>query len=223
MVLKYQYLPLLLEEFCAAGYKEVRMWDEMYSDWLCVPESIKKTSLKPSGSVSLLTGSTPGIHYPEAEYYWRRVRLAADSDFVHVLKSAGYEVEPAVTDNKTVVIKFGVHCPGVRSERDVSIWEQIANVADYQRYWADNQVSVTVKFKSSETQDIKHALECFENQLKGISFLPIEDHGYAQPPYEKATKEEVEAYVSSLKPLDFHAVVETADAEKFCDGQYCTT
>ena len=41
--------------------------DEEYSNWLCIPKSIRMTSIKPSGTVSLLNGSTPGIHFPEDE------------------------------------------------------------------------------------------------------------------------------------------------------------
>ena len=42
------------------GYKTVQHYDEIYSNWLCIPKSIKTTSIKPSGSISLLAGATPG-------------------------------------------------------------------------------------------------------------------------------------------------------------------
>jgi hypothetical protein len=53
-------------DWCDGGYDYVRELDENYSDWLCVPRSVRMTSIKPSGTVSLLNGSTPGVHFPES-------------------------------------------------------------------------------------------------------------------------------------------------------------
>ena len=61
--------------WCDKAYDYVQELDKEYSDWLCIPRSVRTTSIKPSGSVSLLNGSTPGIHYPEAEFYIRRIRF----------------------------------------------------------------------------------------------------------------------------------------------------
>ena len=140
----------VLSEFCDAGYNEVRKWDGAYSEWLCVPRSIKVTSIKPSGTVSLLVGATPGIHYPEASTYWRRVRISKDSILVKILKDAGYNIEPAISDpDRTVVAKFAISEPNLTPVGQTSIWQQMTDVADYHKYWADNQVSATVKFKTS--------------------------------------------------------------------------
>ncbi len=80
-----------MTQWCDRGYEYVQELDAIYSDWLCVPRSKRTTSVKPSGTVSLLNGSTPGIHFPEDEYYIRRVRFAADSDLLPALGIAGYE------------------------------------------------------------------------------------------------------------------------------------
>lgn len=211
-----------LMDFCDAGYNEVRRWDDIYSEWLCVQRSIKVTSVKPSGTVSLVAGATPGIHHPEASTYWRRVRLAKDSVLVDILKSANYHVEPAVTDpDRTVVVKFGVSDERVRPVADVSIYEQMANCVDYQRYWADNQVSATIKFQKNEVQEISRVLEIYEDQLKGVSFLPHSDHGYAQAPYEPCTPEEVQEYNAQLLPTDYTRYIYEAIGTKYCDGDKC--
>lgn len=214
----------VLANFCDSGYHEVRRWDDIYSDWLCVPKSIKVTSVKPSGSVSLVAGATPGIHYPEAAIYWRRMRVARDSVLAKLFAEAGYEVEPAVTDpSRTVVIKFAVLDDSVKPVKEISIWQQAADVADYQAYWSDNQVSVTVKFKPEEAKDIKPLLEAYEDKLKSISFLPLVEHGYEQAPYEACTKEEAQAYLDGLKPVDFAPFIyEEATGSFFCDGESCT-
>ena len=82
--------------WCDEAYEYVRELDKQYSDWLCIPQSVRMTSIKPSGTVSLLNGSTPGIHYPEDEYYIRRIRFAADSDMLPALEAAGYKKERGI-------------------------------------------------------------------------------------------------------------------------------
>lgn len=215
-----------LEEFCDQAYNYINYLDKKYSEWLGVPLSIKKTSVKPSGTVSLVVGALPGIHYAEAESYYRLVRVANTSHLLPILEAANYRIEPAVSDPlRTSVVYFPVlHDVGTVSKKDVSIWEQFANAVDLQHYWADNQVSITITFSEHEKSQIARALSCFDTRLKGVSLLPISDHGYAQAPYTPAPREEIEAYQSSLMPLDFSMLTEegeNADSNKFCDSSGC--
>ena len=212
----------VLQDFCDAGYNEIRRWDNIYAEWLCIQPSIKVTSVKPSGTVSLVAGVTPGIHYPEAGSYWRRVRIAKDSVLARILREAGYHIEPMIGDEeRTVVVKFAVSDERVKPVGDISIWEQVQNVVDYQRYWADNQVSCTIKFKNGEGNQIHRVLECYEGQLKGVSFLPLSEHGYAQAPYEACTAEEVAAYNASVGITDYSSYIDDAVGSKYCDGDKC--
>jgi len=208
-------------QWCDKGYKYLRTIDDQYSEWLCVPRSIKITSVKPSGSVSLLPGVTPGIHYPIAEHYIRRIRIAADSKLITPLLNAGYRMEPDVTDSRTICVEFPVkEAYFTKAEKDVSVWEQVMNAAGMQFWWADNQVSCTAKFhREREGQDIEAILELFEDKLKGISFLP-HDSGYAQMPYEEITAEEYAVRKAAIKPLDL-SVAANETQDKFCDGDRC--
>ncbi|MHA1149759.1 MAG: ATP cone domain-containing protein [Promethearchaeota archaeon] len=209
-------------KWCDKAYSYIRKLDEKYSDWLCIPKSIKITTIKPSGTVSLLPGVTPGIHYPHSKYYIRRIRLSKNSDLLEPIKEAGYPVEEDSYSPNTMVAEFPVHEKYFdRSKNEVSIWEQAQNAADYQRYWSDNQVSVTITFKQNEAKEIKHVLECFEDKLKSASFLPIKDHGYKQAPYEEITKEEYETRISKIKPLVLSKSQDRAIGTKFCDGDSC--
>ena len=209
-------------DWCDKGYKYIRELDEDYSDWLCIPKSIKITTVKPSGTVSLLPGVPPGIHYPHSEYYIRRIRISTNSDLIEPIKNAGYYIEEDSYSPNTIVVEFPVHEQLFeRSKDDVSIWEQAENAADYQKYWSDNQVSITITFKQDEANQIKHVLECFEDKLKSVSFLPIKEHGYKQAPYEEITKEKFEEMISKLKPLDLDKTKDRAIGSKFCDTESC--
>ncbi|CAM9501257.1 unnamed protein product, partial [Choristocarpus tenellus] len=169
-----------LQEWCEEGYQRVMQTDKKISEQLGIPTSIKTTSIKPSGTVSLLAGATPGMHYPESRFYLRRVRLSADSDLIPTLQEAGYSIEASTTDPEgTVVVKIPVDVgEGVRTVEEVSMWEQLSFAAFLQRFWADNQVSCTVTFDpDKEGPHLTHALDYFQYQLKGVSFLPRINYG----------------------------------------------
>ncbi|MCK9433886.1 MAG: hypothetical protein M0R32_03485 [Candidatus Cloacimonetes bacterium] len=215
-----------LKTWCEEGYNTIQYYDQVYSDWLAIPRSIKTTSIKPSGTVSLLAGSTPGMHYPESRFYIRRVRLAINSPLQKPLKKAGYKIEPCVgSEESTVVVEIPVDVgEGIRTIRDVGIWEQFSLAAFLQKYWADNQVSCTVTFDPSEGNQIEPCLNYFQYQLKGISLLPRHEGGaYPQMPYEKIEEGTYNELCKKLKKLDFSKVYgNEAEIERFCDGEACT-
>ena len=104
------------------------------------------------------------------------------------------------------------------------MWEQMSLAAFMQKYWADNQVSCTVTFDpETEGKQISYALNYFQYQLKGISFLPKMEHGaYRQMPYEEITQKEYEKMVSELKYLSFRQVKgNEAIVDKFCNNDTC--
>ncbi|WP_341715237.1 hypothetical protein, partial [Limnobacter sp.] len=132
-----------LKQWMDKGYDYIQSLDTKYSDWFAVPKSIKTTSIKPSGTVSLLAGATPGIHFPESRYYIRRMRLGIHSNLLPALEKAGYHIEPAFgSEDTTLVVSIPVDLgEGVRTLDSVSMWEQLSLASLAQRYWADNQVS----------------------------------------------------------------------------------
>ena len=208
--------------WCDDAYEHVRELDKQYSDWLCIPQSVRMTSIKPSGTVSLLNGSTPGIHYPEDEYYIRRIRFAADSDMLPALEAAGYKIEPDHYSPNTMCVEFPVHEEHFqKGKREVTMWEQLEIAAQYQHYWADNSVSITVTFKPEEATHLKTALEMYETRLKAVSFLRYEETGYVQAPYEPITREQYEEMTQSITPVQRFNIDEGGEGTKFCDGDSC--
>lgn len=208
---------------CDNGYDHIQKWDKTYSEWLCVPRSIKTTSVKPSGTVSLLGGVTPGIHYPISEYYIRNIRFSTNSKLLPLLEKAGYKIEKDKYSLNTMVVSFPVKEEHFdRSVQEVSMWEQLENAAQIQSHWADNQVSVTVSFSPDEAKDIAKALELYESRLKGVSFLPKKDHQYEQAPYIPITKEEYEELSKQVTPLTGVNEDVQDQIEKFCDSDKCT-
>ena len=215
-----------LKNWLEEGYDTIQEWDKMYSDWFAIPKSIKTTSVKPSGTVSLLAGATPGLHYPESRFYIRRIRLSVNSELIEPLKKAGYKIEPAFgSEDSTLVVEVPVDVgEGIRTAAELSIWEQFSLAAFLQRHWADNQVSCTVTFDpEKEGEEIPNVLNYFQYHLKGISLLPRHDYGaYPQMPYEAIEEKEYDKQLKKLGKLTFGVIHnEEAEVDKFCNNVSC--
>jgi ribonucleoside-triphosphate reductase len=215
-----------LRNWLENGYDTIQEWDKLYSDWFAIPKSIKTTSVKPSGTVSLLVGATPGMHYPESRFYIRRIRASKHSELLEPLKRAGYTVEPAFgSEDSTVVIEVPVDVgEGIRTAADLSIWEQFSLAAFLQRHWADNQVSCTATFDpETEADELPHVLNYFQYRLKGISLLPRHEKGaYKQMPYEAIDEKTYNKKLKKLGRLSFVGIEgEEAEIDKFCNNDVC--
>jgi ribonucleoside-triphosphate reductase (thioredoxin) len=209
--------------WCDKAYDYLQKLDAEYSVRLAVPRSIKTTSVKPSGSVSLLAGATPGVHWEHAHYYIRRVRITDNHPLLEMCTHAGYPVEPDRYSAGTMVVSFPIFVQHAgRRKADVSLHEKVDLAAQMQRYWSDNQVSCTADFNpDSETDEIPRILEAYEDRLKGIVFLPSVRHGYEQPPYEEISGEQYEELVRKLKPLKGELQHEHELEARFCEGGMC--
>ena len=214
-----------LREWMDEGYQKIRHYDHKYSEWLCVRESVRVTTVKPSGSVSLLSGATPGVHWgPGGEFYLRAIRFGNTDPMLHLFKAAGYKIENDLVSANTSVVYFPVASGHKRAEKQVSLFEKIGLAATAQKYWSDNGVSVTLSFdKEEETKFIAPALNMYEGQLKAVSFLPMGNKTYPQQPYTEITREQYNSYVGTIGKIDWSAIydgVENLEAE---GEQYCST
>lgn len=209
--------------WCDEAYAYIQKLDKTYSDWLCIPRSIKTTSVKPSGTVSLLAGATPGVHWEHAPYYLRRLRVGDAHPLADMCRTAGYDVEPDRYVDHTAVISFPLHVPNLkRAKADVPVWEKVDLAAQLQYYWSDNQVSCTAEFDpETETSHLTHILTSYENRLKAIVFLPGHGHAYDQAPYETLTLEAYRRRVESLEPLKGDLEHEHELEARFCEGTAC--
>jgi hypothetical protein len=181
------------------------------------------TSVKPSGTVSLLAGATPGVHWDHAPYYLRRVRVRKGNPLVEMCRRAGYAVEPDEYSSDTMVIAFPIHVRNMRRcKADVPLREKVDLAAQLQHYWSDNQVSCTAEFdREREAQQIPRILEAYEDRLKAIVFLPAAGHGYKQPPYEAISQQQYEESTDRLKLLEGPLRHEEEQEARFCEGGVC--
>lgn len=190
-------------------YESLRSFDEDYSSKHGWPASIKLTTCKPSGTLSLLPGVTPGVHPGYAQYMIRRIRVASNHPLVQTCKDHGYKVEYAknfdkTEDHTTVVVEFPFAYPeGTVLAKDLTAIDQLEWVRKLQTEWSDNSVSCTVYYRKEELPEIRAYLEKHYNKnFKSLSFLLHSDHGFDQAPFEEITKEQYERMVKNTRVIE---------------------
>jgi len=211
----------------AGCYAQLRAFDEKYSDSKGFPRSIKLTTIKPSGTLSLLPGVTPGCHPAFGQHLIRRIRIASDSKLVETIREAGYKVEYArhfdgSDDRATVVAEFPFNYPsGTRLAKDMSAIDQLEVVKRLQSEWSDNAVSCTIYYKKEELDGIKEYLKKnYNKHFKSLSFLLHSEHGFDQAPLEEITEEEYNKLVKKVTPITSVSSAEFESNDE-CASGYC--
>lgn len=193
-----------------SAYKWLRQYDIDYSKINNFPVSIKLTTSKPDGTTALLPGVLPGclVSPAPSQYYWRTVRMAANSPLINVCKESGYKIEHNLnidgsTDYNTMVVYFPCKlADGVPSSSDFTWRQQLDTVRRVQKEWSDNSVSCTITYNKEDIPEIQEYLnKHFRNEIKTVSFLLRYDHGFKQAPYQPLTKEEYDIESAKVKPI----------------------
>ena len=210
-------------------YEALREFDKEYSKAKGYPESIKLTTVKPSGTLSLLAGVTPGVHPGYSQYFIRRIRISSNSSLVETLRQHGYPLEYALNfdgteDKSTLVASFPCSFPKhTVFAKDCTAVEQLEYVKRLQTEWSDNSVSCTVYYRKEELPEIKQWLaENYTNNIKSVSFLLHSEHGFKQAPYEEIDKKqylELKAKVSPINSVKINDMNEMDLSE--CESGAC--
>ena len=209
-------------------YEYLREFDKEYSADHGFPESIKLTTVKPSGTLSLLPGITPGIHPGFARFMKRRIQIAAHHELVETCRQSGYPVEylqniDGTENYNTVVVTFPYSYPeGTRLAADMSAIDQLKEIRRMQTVWSDNSVSCTVYYKAEELPQIKNYLKChYMDTIKTVSFMLHKESGFKQKPFEEITEEDYNELVSKVKPINRIIDQLEMSTESECDTGAC--
>lgn len=209
-------------------YRELRSFDIHWSRQRGLPESVRLTTVKPSGTLSLLAGVTPGVHPGFSRFHIRRVRMSASDPVFTYCQEKGYAWEfqrdfDGTEDPRTAVVEFPCEFPeGTLTAEGVSALDLLDLQARLQAEWADNAVSVTIYFRPEELDDIRAYLAEHWSRIKSVSFLPLKDHGFDQAPLQGITREE---YLDRLGTINSKRVAVGAGKSELlgadCEGGAC--
>jgi len=203
------------------AYDYLRAYDKEYSKINGFPESVKLTTVKPSGTLSLLAGVTSGVHPATAgQFFIRRITIASNSPLIEVIKSHGYHVEykknfDGSNDYSSMIAEFPCkYADGVISADDTTVFQQLDVVKFMQQNWSDNSVSVTAYYKREELSGLRAYLEeNFNDNFKTLSFLLYSGHGFVQAPFEPITEEQYKYLSEKVKPIT-SIVINEEDVEE---------
>lgn len=156
------------------GYDIVTKVNQERNSEAGVPESIRKTTIKPGGTGPKLPGKTPGIGYPTFRETLRRMTAAVNNPICKVLDGAGVPFKPCFFDPAgTRIYEYPIKQGPSQPADEVSLWEQAMNLVTVQREWSDNSVSNTLYFKPkwklilSRDTGPKESLEDFSGYIHG--------------------------------------------------------
>lgn len=213
-----------LKEYAVPGWEEIRAFDADISAWLGVRFSVRRTSVKPSGSVSLVLGVTPGIRAPEGPFSLKLIQFEQTSPLLPLLRDAGYRIEKSIYTPSSYVVYFPVAALDCkRGVDDVSAAEQIQMVIDMQTYWADNMVSNTIEYHPSEIPALGQLIFQAQEHVKSLAFM-ARVHGFEQAPFQRISEEQYRQEIERLTPIDFsqlHGTVVHEIDERGCDNGSC--
>lgn len=221
--------PLFTVDSLNRAYQAIQEENVRYSAELGIPESIRTTVVKPSGTVSKVLDMSgyEGVHTPYSRFIIQRVRFSASDSLIPMLSAAGHKMEPVkrldgTLDHGTLVVDFYVEAgDGPISDEAWSTWDQLETLKIAQKYWADQAVSVSVYYKKEDIPKIKEWVRDNLDEIKTISFLCQNDHGYLQAPKEKISGEDYRRLSSGIKPLDIDMIGEGSLENMECDGGVC--
>lgn len=209
-------------------YDYLREYDKAYSEAHGWPVSIKLTTVKPSGTLSLLPGVTPGAHPAFARYLIRRVRVASNHQLVDICRANGYEIEfqrrnDGTLDHSTSIISFPFSYPeGTALAEEMTAIDQLEVIKRLQTDWSDNAVSCTIYYRPEELDGIREYLaKNYNRTFKSLSFLLHTGHGFDQAPMEEITQEEYEAMAAKVTPVTSFDSELALDDSSECEGGAC--
>jgi len=225
------------KSWLSPAYEWLRQYDVEYSRKQGFPISIKLTTSKPSGTLSLLPKVvrtdegviTPGVHpNPAGPCYIRRIRISSNSNLIKVCQNHGYKMEykknfDGSEDHTTIVVEFPCKVSDKTPIAANFSWkEQLEAVRWLQANWSDNSVSCTVYYRKEDLEDIKQYLaENYSNNFKTVSFLLYHGHGFIQAPYETISKEEYANMVKNVIPITSVEIKESDFDLNDCDSGAC--
>ena len=208
----------------------------LYAEAIGINPSARTTTIKPSGTSSLVVGSSSGVHAWHNDYYIRRMRVGKNEALYHyMLVSIPALVKDDLFDTNGAILEFPQKAPEGSIYRTESAQHLLQRVSRFNREWIrhghisgdnTNNVSCTISVRDEEWPLVTDWMWHNRNEYNGISLLPYDGGTYIQAPFEDITEAIFNEMISHLHSVDLTQIVEIEDhttlvSEVACGGGGC--
>ena len=199
--------------------------------------SARCTTIKPSGTSSLVLGTSSGIHAWHNDHYIRRIRVGKNEAIYSYLAIYHPELleDEYFRPHDTAVISVPQKAPAGSIFRNDSAIELLERVKSFYSNWVKtghrtgqntHNISATVSIKPDEWETVGEWMWDNKSFYNGLSVLPYNGGTYIQAPFEDCSEEKYEEMLKSLTGIDLSKVIEMVDntdlsGELACAGGAC--
>jgi ribonucleoside-diphosphate reductase alpha chain len=217
--------------------KMVKEENERVANLIGINKSARTTTVKPSGTSSLVLGTSSGIHAWHNDFYLRRIRVGKNESIYSYLAINHPELieDEFFRPHDTAVITIPQKAPEGSIVRHESVFQMLERVKKVSQEWIKpghrngqntHNVSATVSIKEDEWDLVGDWMWNNRDFYNGLSVLPYNGGTYTQAPFEDCTKEDFERLVKTLSDVDLTKVIELQDntdlrGEAACAGGAC--
>ncbi len=223
IVLKYD-----LEE----AAKEAKKTNEEIANILGVKKAARVTTVKPSGTSSLVLGTSSGIHAWHNDFYVRRMRLGKNEALYQYLSQNHPELveDDFFKPDIQAVVSVPQRAPKGAIYRTESPMDLLERTKKFNVEWVKaghrkgantNNVSATISVKQDEWDSVGEWMWKNKNTFNGLSVLPYDNGSYTQAPFEDITEEKFLEMESHLNNIDLKQIIEMTDETDLKDQAAC--
>lgn len=198
-----------------------------------INKAARVTTVKPSGTSSLVLGTSSGVHAWHNNYYIRRIRVGKnEAIYTHL---AIHHPELVEDDFFKPTIQAVISVPQSAPEgsilRTEDVIDMLERVKRFNTQWVKkghrkgantNNVSATVSIKEDEWEKVGRWMWENKETFNGLSVLPYDGGSYVQSPYEDCTEEKFKEMIQHLHNIDLTQVIEFEDATNLSENLACS-
>jgi ribonucleoside-diphosphate reductase alpha chain len=197
-----------------------------------VNKAARVTTVKPSGTSSLVLGTASGIHAWHNDFYIRRIRVGKNETIYSYLAANHPELVEDDFFKPTIqaVISVPQRAPQGSILRTENVIDMLERVKRFNVQWVKkghrkgantNNVSATVSIQENEWEQVGQWMWENRNTFNGLSVLPYFGGSYTQAPFEDITEEKFNEMAQHLHSIDLSKVVEFSDETALMDQAAC--
>jgi len=202
------------------------------ADIIGINKAARVTTVKPSGTSSLVLGTSSGIHAWHNDFYIRRIRVGKNEAIYSYLAINHPELVEDDFFKPTIqaVISVPQRAPQGSILRNENVIDMLERVKKFNMQWVKkghrrgantNNVSATVSIQENEWEQVGNWMWENKDTFNGLSVLPYFGGSYTQAPFEDITEEQFNEMATHLHNIDLSQIVEFSDMTALMDQAAC--